>query len=137
MKKLIILTLSAFFLIFFNGINSTHSEEAQCEWQDSLCSSSYMFDTEQYWLWWSKIDKWWSAKDTINNWLSLIVNQLMIAFWVLSLFIMTVGWWYMIFAHGQDELLNKWKSIFSAWLIALFIALSSWIIIKIIISLLY
>ena len=137
MKKIIISLLSIFILSFSFWINKSFSAEAQCSWADSLCSSDYMIDTQSLWLWWTEINTGWTAKDTIENWLEIIVNKLMIAFWVLTLFIMTIGWWYMIFAHGQDELLNKWKSIFNAWLIALIVALSSWIIMKFVISLLY
>lgn len=95
-----------------------------------------MINTTNLWLSWDKI-KMATSKATVENWLSIIVQKLMIAFWILSLFIMTVGWWYMIFAWWQDELLNKWKSIFSAWLIALLVALWSAIIMKLVIYLLY
>lgn len=136
MIKFIITT----FIIFFSFWNITLAEEwewssTKCEWKDSLCSPEYMIDTTALWLWTSM--KGATAKETANNVLQTIITKLMVAFWVLSLLIMTVGWWYMIFAHGQDELLNKWKWIFNSWLIALIVALSSWIIIKIVISLIY
>jgi len=95
-----------------------------------------MIDTTNLWLAWNKI-KAATSKATLENWLTTIVQKLLIAFWVLSLFIMTIGWWYMIFAAGQDELLNKWKSIFNSGLIALLVALGSGMIMKIIIYLLY
>ena len=96
-----------------------------------------MIYTDNYWLWSDNIDTSGDAIETIEDWLEVIVEKLMIWFWVLALSIMTIGWGYMIFAHGQDELLNKWKSIFSAWIISLVVALWSWIIMKIVISLLY
>ena len=139
MKKFLI-SLFIFFCLFFNINSFAESWENtpnNCTWENSICSTSYIIDTSEYWLWWEAINQWWTAKETVDNWLKLIVNKLLIAFWVLSLFIMTIGWWYMIFAHWQDELLNKWKSIFTAWLTSLIIALSAWIIMKIVISLLY
>jgi len=135
MKKIIIWVF-ILFSIFFWSINESNSE-AQCSWENSLCSSDFTISTTELWLWWNNINQWWTSKDTLDNWLKVIVEKLMIAFWVLSLWIMTIGWGYMIFAAGQDELLNKWKSIFNSWLIALLVALASWIIMKLIIYLLY
>jgi len=99
-------------------------------------SKSYMIDTMGLWLWWKKIHEKW-AKETIDNWLQIFITKLMVALWVLSLFIMTIGWAYMITAHGKDEMLTKWKTIFTAWLISITVALLSWIIIKAIIFLVY
>jgi hypothetical protein len=97
-----------------------------------------MIDTESLWLPSTFSDKWSNtAETTTKNVLATIIKKLILAFWILSLLIMTIGWWYMIFSHGQDELLNKWKGIFTAWLTSLIIALGSWIIIKVVISLLY
>lgn len=140
MFKRIIIWIFILIFPFILNLNLTKAEEstANCRWEDSLCSSSYMIDTWELWLWWGWwINKGWTAKETVDNALGLLVNKLMIAFWVLALFIMTVGWGYMIFAGWQDDLLNKWKSIFTAWIISLVIALSAWIIMKIVISLLY
>jgi len=104
-------------------------------WENDLSSPDYMINTTELWLW-SSLNTW-DAETTVNNVLGTIITKLMIAFWVLALFIMTIGWWYMIFAHGQDELLNKWKGIFTAGLISLIVALSAWIIMKLVIFLLY
>lgn len=131
MKKIFLWIIVLFSICFWNITYSVG-----CDPYD-LASSCYTVDTIGLWLGWGEINNWGSAKDTVEIWLALIVNKLMIWFWVLSLFIMTVGWGYMIFAHGQDELLNKWKSIFSAWIISLTVALWAWIIMKIVISLLY
>ncbi len=135
MKKIIFWILVLIGLIFSNI--SYSGEEIDCSWDDSLCSSNYMLDLDWYWISPKQIDTSVNAKETIDEWLKLIVNRLMIGFWVLSLFIMTIGWWYMIFAHGQDELLNKWKSIFTSGIIALIVALWAWIIMKLVIYLLY
>ena len=129
MKKffIIFLVLVSFLFIDFNFINNSFA------WVED---KSYMIDTDSL-FWQNSSIKTWTAKDTVENTLTTIVQKLMIAFWVLSLFIMTIGWGYMIFAAWKDEMLSKWKSIFSAWLIALAIALISSIIIKLVIYLLY
>ena len=85
---------------------------------------------------WSELDGG-SAVGTWEKVLQTIITKLMIAFWVLALLVMTIGWGYMIFYHGQDDLLSKWKTIFSAWLIALAVALSAWILVKVVAYILY
>ena len=138
MKKIIFTILVLIGLLFTNiSYWEEEGEEINCSWDDSLCSPNYTVDIDWLWIGSDNLDTWWTAKETIDEWLGLIVNRLMVAFWVLSLFIMTIGWWYMIFAHGQDELLNKWKSIFTSGLIALAVALWAWIIMKLVIFLLY
>ena len=61
----------------------------------------------------------------------------MIAIWAISLLVMTIWAWYMIFYHWQDELLSKGKSIFNAWIIALIVALSSYYIVSLVRLILY
>ena len=78
-----------------------------------------------------------TAAETWINVLQTFIEKLMIAFWVLALLVMTIGWWYMVFYHGQDELLSKWKTIFTAWLIALVVALSAWILVEVVVYILY
>ena len=77
------------------------------------------------------------AGGTVNNVLVTILEKLIVVFGVFAIFIMTVGAGYMIIYHGQDEFLSKWKSIFMSWIIALVVALSAWVIVKIFTSLLY
>ncbi len=76
---------------------------------------------------------WW----TINNVLMTILEKLILVFGVFAIFIMTIGAWYMIIYHGQDEFLSKWKSIFVSWIIALAVALWAWIIVRLFALLLY
>ena len=130
MKK-ILMSLFILFSLFF----CTNSFASWATWS-WLESPKYKIDTSELFGTTNTI-KQTSAKATVDKWLTVIVEKLMIAFWVLALLIMTIGWGYMIFAAGQDELLNKWKSIFNSWLIALLVALGSWIIMKIVIYLLY
>jgi len=81
--------------------------------------------------------KWDSSKETAKKTLQTIIDNLIVAFWVLALLVMTIGWGYMIMYHWQDELLTKWKSIFTSGLIAVAVALSAWILVKLVVYLLY
>jgi hypothetical protein len=69
--------------------------------------------------------------------LGVIIKNLIVAFWVLSLLMMTIGWWMMIFHSWQEWILTKWKSIFMYWIISLVVWLSSWIIVQVISYFLY
>ncbi len=79
----------------------------------------------------------WKAKDTVNFLLWTIIQKLMIAIWAVSLLIMTIWGWYMILYHGQDEMLSKGKSIFTAWIIWVVIALSSYFLVSFVRFILY
>ena len=78
-----------------------------------------------------------SAGGTVNNILMTVLEKLILIFWACAIFIMTIGAWYMIIYHGQDEFLSKWKSIFMSGIIALVVALSAWIIVRLFSFLLY
>jgi hypothetical protein len=54
-----------------------------------------------------------------------------------ALFIMTLGAGYMIFAHGEDEFLSKWKAVFVSGITALVIALSSYYLVSFVRFILY
>lgn len=77
------------------------------------------------------------ADETAQNILAIILEKLIIVFGVLAAFIMTIGAGYMIIYHGQDDLLSRGKSIFTAGIIALVIALSAGIIVRLFAYLLY
>ena len=85
---------------------------------------------------WMKIN-WKSTKENINHAFGTIIQKLMIALGSLSLLIMTVWAWYMVLNWWQDELLNKWKSIFMAWVYSMVVALASYYIIVIVRYILY
>jgi len=147
MLKKILLVFTAFFLFVpvFNTTTFTYAADewenkANCEWKDSLCSPSFEIKVSDIAPGWKNIDwvsSWQTAAKTWAALLQSIINKLMIAFWVLALLIMTIWAWYMIFYHGQDELLSKWKTIFTAGIIALVVALSAWILVKIVAYMLY
>ena len=80
---------------------------------------------------------WGWAGETVDNVLVTILSKLILVFGVCAAFIMTIGAWYMIIYHGQDEFLSKWKSIFMSGIIALVVALSAGVIVKLFAYLLY
>lgn len=80
---------------------------------------------------------WSNSEETVNNFLFTILEKILVVFWVCAAFIMTIGAGYMIIYHGQDEFLSKGKSIFTAWLIALVVALSAGLIVRLFSFLLY
>ncbi|MCD5375327.1 hypothetical protein LR010_02660 [Candidatus Gracilibacteria bacterium] len=77
------------------------------------------------------------AGETIDNVLLTILEKLIVVFGVFAVFIMTLGAGYMIIYHGQDEFLSKGKSIFMSGIIALAVALSAGVIVKLFAYLLY
>lgn len=113
------------------------ARDAACEssWdcldKPSFVINTWLFSTSGEWL------KTWEAKSTINGILWTIIKKLMIALWVISLLIMTIWTWYIILYHGEDEYLSKWKSIFTAWIIALVISLSSYYMVNLVWYILY
>ncbi len=73
----------------------------------------------------------------VNTTLATILEKLIVVFWVIAGLMMTIGAGYMIIYHGQDELLNRWKSIFTWGIIALIIALCAGLIVRLFAYLLY
>ncbi len=102
---------------------------------NNLSSPNYMIDTNNLGLGTSL--KRNTAEDTTENVLAQIVNKMLIALWSLALFMMTLGWWYMIFSHWNDEILGRWKALIIAWIVSIVVALSAWIIMRVTIYLLY
>lgn len=105
-------------------------------WPDDISSKDFEIDTSLFSIGWNSL-KWSDSKETINNTLWNIIQKLMIALWVISLFVMTVWAWYMILYHGQDEYLSKWKNIFIWWITALIVALGSYYLVNLIWYILY
>lgn len=105
-------------------------------WPDDISSKDFEIDTSLFSIGWSSL-KWWDSKTTINNTLWNVIKKLMIALWVISLFVMTVWAWYMIMYHWHDEYLSKWKNIFIWWITALIVALSSYYLVNLVWYILY
>lgn len=101
-----------------------------------ITSKSFEVDTSLFSIGWNSL-KWWDSKTTINNTLWNIIKKLMIALWVIALFVMTIWAWYMILYQWHDEYLSKWKNIFIWWITALIVALSSYYLVNFIWYILY
>lgn len=128
-----------------DAYNSTLAQEkAQEAARDAACESSWdcldkpsfvintwLFSTSGEWL------KTWEAKSTINGILGTIIQKLMIALWIIALFVMTIWAWYMILFRWEDEYLSKWKNIFIWWITALVVALSSYYLVNLVWYILY
>lgn len=105
---------------------------------DCIDEASFMVETWLFSVGWKSIKEGTStSEELINKWLWTIIQKLMIALWVISLLIMTIWAWYIILYHGEDEYLTKWKWIFTAGIISLVIALSSYYMVNLIGYILY
>ncbi|MDD3646683.1 MAG: hypothetical protein PHH06_04745 [Candidatus Gracilibacteria bacterium] len=114
------------------------AREAACAISgDCIDQPTFMIKTNDFVPGGKSIKTGSTAKENINNALSTIIQKLMVALGVLSLFIMTVGAGYIIMYHGQDELLSKGKSIFMSGIIALVVALTSYYLVSLLRYILY
>ncbi len=103
---------------------------------DCIDKDTFMFNPSSgFWIW-PSFD-WNSTSEWVNNVFGTVIQKLMVALWALSVLIMTVWGWYIILYHGQDELLSKGKSIFMSGVIALIVALSSYMIVGLLRFILY
>ncbi len=114
--------------------NSTNS--TSCTWPNCLNSTEFMINTNDITPW-NKTYDTWDLTGTTNNLLSTIIQNLMVAIWVIALLVMSIWAWYMIFYHWQDEMLSKWKTMFTTWITALVIALSSYYLVSLVRFILY
>lgn len=99
------------------------------ESHNDISSRGFEIRTGDLFPWAKPADKW-SVTANTNFYLSKIIQMLMILLGSASLLIMTVWAGYMIMYHGQDELLSKGKSIFTAGIIALVVAGSSYYLVS-------
>jgi len=104
-------------------------------WADDLTSTKFMINVNDISPWVKS--QWWNTTQRINWLLWTVIQKMMIALWTLSILIMTIWTWYIVFHNWQDELLSKWKSIFMAWIYAMIVALSSYLLISIVRYILY
>lgn len=81
--------------------------------------------------------KWTTFVERINWFLGNIIQKLILAIWVIAVFIMTIWGGYMILNSGQDELVNKGKNMFITGIYAVVIALGSYILISLVRFLIY
>ncbi len=67
-----------------------------------------------------------------NAFFADIIQKLMIWLGSVALLLMTIWAWFMILYHWEDSMLTKWKSIFSAGIISLVIALLSFYMVELV-----
>ncbi len=142
MKKILltlfILSFTFFWMFFWIVYGADTSWTGACESDNScLDQADFEIDTSTFSPWGTEFLWQWTAKETINLVLGTIVRRLIVALWIISLLIMSIGAWFMILYWEKDENLTKWKTILKMWFVALFIALSSYTIISIVIFILY
>lgn len=148
-----ILLLLAIFVSFFsvntlyaNTGDTSSTTDNNAKYQERLeeCNKegncidkeSYMFDTQEFFGFWNK-SSLNNSEQAANFLLGTLIEKLMVALGILSVLIMTVWGWYIVMYHGQDELLSKGKSIFNAGVIALVVALSSYMLVGLLRFILY
>jgi len=124
-----------------SNTNKKVKKVKKCDGPNCISSPKFTIDTDNFAPWWSNI--WWtdikqnSTEGTMKVLLGVIIKNLIVIFWVLSLLVMTIGWGYMIFHAGEESLLSRWKSIFIYGLVSLVVALSAWIMVKLVSYILY
>jgi len=135
-KKLILLFLFFTFILFsFNVYWETSNWKETKDLTKDITKVEFQIDVDDISPWMNHIK--WDTNKTINFALGTIIQKLMIGLGSLSLLIMTVWAWYIVLHGWQDELLNKWKSIFMSGIYAMLVALSSYYLIVIVRYVLY
>jgi len=150
-KLLLILILFGMFFqinVFAEWETATETpshEEPEICWawaRDKINCSKFVIETDNFSPGSKKIlnkaqEGWWDTVKSANAILWTIIKNLIVVFWVLSLLMMTIGWWMMIFHAGQESILTRWKWIFVWWVASLAIWLSAGLIVKIVSYVLY
>lgn len=122
----------------WNSSSSNWGSSTSCAWwEESLCSADFKINTSLFSPGWNNFKNKSTSKQTIDQFLTTLIQKLMIALWSIALFVMIIWSWFMIFAMWKDDNLNKWKTIFKAWIIALVIALSSYMMVSLLKYILY
>ncbi len=129
-KKIYLIFLIWFFSLFIPFPYLTF-------WGDDLTKSDFSLNPWIFSPWSTNLLWTGDMETTVTDILINVIDLLIVSFWVLALLIMTIWAWYMIIYHGQEEFLSKWKTIFTAWLISLIVALSAWLIMAMINYLVY
>lgn len=117
---------------YWGSVTATPLSNTTTNNQEDISKPEFVIDVGDISPGWSRFSWEWTAKQTADFTIKKIITMLMTAFWALALFVMTIWWGYMVLYSWQDDLLSKWKSIFTAWLIALVVALSSLILVKLV-----
>lgn len=129
LKKIMIgIIISLSFLVgaTTHQVSANNWSEATTE---DISSPGFEIDTHTFFPWAKTAGKD-NIEQNTNYYLSKIIQMLMVLLGSVSLLIMTVWAGYMIMYHGQDELLSKGKSIFTAGIISLIVAGSSYYLVS-------
>ena len=151
-KILILMFLSLGFFVWNNvfaeggTINSNwnNTSKTELEQRNEKCDvtwncmdrSSFKINTDNFSLGKNNL-KWTNWTQTINKTFWVIIQQLMIILWTLSLVVISIWAWFMMLFHWDDSTLTKWKNTIKWWIIALVVALSSYYIINMVWYILY
>lgn len=96
-------------------------------WATGFTTDKFMINTSDFTISGEASDlKWGTAQETIQKTLGTIIQKMMIGIWIVSFVILVVWAAFMIFAAWEDEYVNRWKSIFTAGMIALIVSLLSY-----------
>lgn len=102
---------------------------------NDIWDSKFMIDVNKLFPWVEAPTT--DTKGTIDKVLEITIQNLVRLLAIISVFIMIIWAWYMILHNWQEDLLSRWKWIFMAWIIAMVVALASYIIISVVRYLLY
>lgn len=137
-KAVLIVIFTLLFLLPCVVLNS-HAETDVAKW--NVSTQEFMIDVWKISPWWDNVS-WvkilgttWEA--SLKTALQAIIENLIISIWAIAVLVMTVWGGYMIFDWWDWALLWKWKTMFKVWIIAVSIALASWILVKFVAYLLY
>ncbi len=111
------------------------NEKCDVTW-NCMDRSSFKINTDNFSLGKNNL-KWTTWTQTINKTFWVIIQQLMIILWTLSLVVISIWAWFMMLFHWDDSTLTKWKNTIKWWIIALVVALSSYYIINMVWYILY
>lgn len=138
-KKIILSLLITLISLFFTNINN-NVYSYTWDVENNIASTWFTIKIQELSPWWKSILNPTISTNpttTMLNILALIIENLMVAIWVVAILVMTIWWGYMIMNAWQEDMTSKWKSIFKSWLIALVVALWSWLLVKLVAFLLY
>lgn len=120
------------------SVPKSSSPQFSCQWgKDALCSEKFTIKTSLFSPGGKSFVAKWGAQKTMTAFFTTLIQKLMVALWSLALLIMVIWAGFMIFAMWKDDSLNKWKTIFKSWVIALAIALSSYFMVSFLSYILY
>lgn len=107
-------------------------------WNDNFWSSDFNVKVSDFtWNTWMDIQDWETLKQKTNGLLNKIIKMLIVAIWVIALFVVSVWAWYMIMYNWNEEFLKKWRNMVYTGFLTLFIALTSYYLMNLVRYILY